>query len=311
MSNALENFRPWHEEEFAKLVTAYKTDSLHHALMLTGPKYIGKQFLANGYARFLLCDRNMEDGVNENCGQCKSCLLMKANTHPDIYRLDVPEGKKQIPVDAVRNISLNLNKKAQISKNKVCILAPAEALNENAANALLKILEEPPQNTFFIIVSHDSHRLLPTILSRCLKMKFSLPDKQEVEMWLTELFEGNDAIQNILLSANALPELAKSMLEGSFEANEVHDLLEKFLEKKNNSLSLAEQLSKEPLQNVIDIFTMLVQYRLKQSMLSELSEVEKWMAINGEVLKVRNHLHGNPNPRLFLENLFLDCERIL
>ena len=135
-----------------------------HAYLLHGPSGIGKRALAERLMAYLLCQS--PSGLDA-CGNCKSCHLLAAGTHPDNFVLEPEEADKPIKVDQVRELVDFVVQTAQLGGRKVVLLEPAEAMNLNAANALLKSLEEPPANTLFFLMAHSPGRLLPTIRSRC------------------------------------------------------------------------------------------------------------------------------------------------
>lgn len=152
-----------------------------HAYLLQGPAGIGKRALADCLAARLLCQQPQP---LEACGQCKSCHLLAAGTHPDLYLLQPEEVDKAIRVDQVRELVDFVVQTPQLGGRKVVVLEPAEAMNPNAANALLKSLEEPAGNTVMLLVSHQPSRLLPTIRSRCVQQRCPLPGPAESIAWL-------------------------------------------------------------------------------------------------------------------------------
>ncbi|MFO6082911.1 DNA polymerase III subunit delta', partial [Pseudomonas aeruginosa] len=137
-----------------------------HAYLLYGPAGIGKRALAEHWAAQLLCQRPAAAGA---CGECKACQLLAAGTHPDYFVLEPEEAEKPIRVDQVRDLVGFVVQTAQLGGRKVVLLEPAEAMNVNAANALLKSLEEPSGDTVLLLISHQPSRLLPTIKSRCVQ----------------------------------------------------------------------------------------------------------------------------------------------
>ncbi|WP_115718625.1 DNA polymerase III subunit delta' [Gallaecimonas mangrovi] len=160
---------------------------LAHAYLLTGPNGVGKGQLADVLAQHLLC----KNGVA--CGQCHSCQLFAAGTHPDFHRV-VPE-KGAIRVDAIRALIGPVYGAALMGGAKVVVMNEADALNINAANALLKSLEEPPDNTFWLLTSSQPGQLLPTILSRCQKLHIAAPEQSLALAWL----EGQDIKASVAL----------------------------------------------------------------------------------------------------------------
>lgn len=178
--------------------------ALPHALMLSGQAGLGKKTTALYLAKALLCETEREG--RGACGQCASCHLYDAGNHPDLRMIeagqeaepasDAPDDERvvttkkpsrQISVDAVRALADFVGISAHRGGAKVIVIAPAEALHPSAANALLKMLEEPPGNaTYFILVSHRSDRVLPTIRSRCFQVPFGMPGVEEALEWLKE-----------------------------------------------------------------------------------------------------------------------------
>lgn len=189
---------PWQLDDWASLQELRKRPP--NAILLKGTKGIGKLDLATSFARSLLCQQPGESGYA--CGQCPSCHWFGQGTHPD-YKLLQPEalslegeesddsrqasGKKpskQISVDQVRGLADFISMSAHQGGRRVVVIHPAETMNANAANALLKNLEEPPQGLLFILVSHKPQQLLPTILSRCLSIALLAPDAASATRWL-------------------------------------------------------------------------------------------------------------------------------
>lgn len=185
---------PWHTETLAALLR--RKGRLPHALLLCGREGVGKLALAEALARALLCERPGRAG--EACGQCVACAWIEQGNHPDFRRLE-PEshadpgeseqgGERkpglQISVAQVRAISDLINISSHRGGAKVVLIHPAETLNINAANALLKNLEEPPPGTYFLLVAHRWHLLLPTIRSRCERVALPDPNLETARHWL-------------------------------------------------------------------------------------------------------------------------------
>lgn len=186
---------PWQNNDLARLQELRKHPG--QGLLFKGVKGIGKLELAINYAQSLLCQHTDETGLA--CRECPSCHWFEQGSHPD-YRLLQPEafdledeesesGKKpskQISIDQIRGLADFFGMSAHQGGRRVILIHPAEAMNINAANALLKSLEEPPPGLLFILVSHKPQQLLPTILSRCLAVALSAPDVSSATHWLEE-----------------------------------------------------------------------------------------------------------------------------
>lgn len=171
---------PWLSSTFLQIKQRVCSGRLHHGLILQGMSGIGKATFASELAHFLLCHHKKD---NQACGQCQACQLFAAQSHPDFHLI---ESEKQIGVDLIRDAIQKLIGKAQLNGSKVLIMFQADSMTEASANALLKTLEEPTDNTFLILVCDHPERLLPTILSRCEKIKLQPPSTQECIAWLSE-----------------------------------------------------------------------------------------------------------------------------
>jgi DNA polymerase-3 subunit delta' len=191
----MNNIYPWQKNDWVRLQELRKHPA--HGLLFKGTKGIGKLDLAINFAQSLLCQR--PDRSGHACGECPSCHWFEQGTHPD-YRLLQPEslsldgedsetGKKpskQISIDQIRGLADFFGMTSHQGGRRVIVIHPAETMNSNAANALLKSIEEPPPGLLFILVSHKPQQLLPTILSRCLSFALPAPDAASVTRWLAE-----------------------------------------------------------------------------------------------------------------------------
>lgn len=216
---------PWQQSLWQHFIGQYEQSRLPHALLLTGQKGIGKWNYANVIADFLLC---ASPKSNLACGQCRSCQLNLVGTHPDKNIITPEDGAKLIKVDQIRHLSNRISNTAQQGGRKLIILGPVEQLNSNAANALLKNLEEPSEDTFFILYSHVFSGVIATIRSRCQLLSLPTPDRLIVIKWLEDLGFGreikaasgaantpgsNNTLSAVLELAGQAPLVAKSLLD--------------------------------------------------------------------------------------------------
>jgi DNA polymerase-3 subunit delta' len=182
---------PWQKDDWTRLQALRARAS--QGLLFQGQKGVGKLGLALNFARALLCRNPLDSGFA--CGTCPSCHWYEQGTHPDFRFLqpeseteEVEAGKKpsrQISIDQIRSLADFLGMSAHQGGRRVVVIHPAEAMNANAANALLKSLEEPPAGLLFILVTHKPQQLLPTLLSRCLIFGLAAPDAPTAVRWLT------------------------------------------------------------------------------------------------------------------------------
>lgn len=175
-------------------------ERLSAALLLAGPAGVGKRAFADALAQALLCSAPRTDRTA--CGQCPACRLLLTGNHPDLRVLDVSlaeeaevvveEGATRkdkaasqwIKIEAVRGLRDFLAFTSHLAGRKVVVIHDADRLHANAANALLKTLEEPPSGTYFILVSSRPNRLPVTVRSRCVRLAFAIPRADDTLEWL-------------------------------------------------------------------------------------------------------------------------------
>ncbi|MGI0116554.1 DNA polymerase III subunit delta' [Zooshikella sp. RANM57] len=172
---------PWQGPLWNHWFQQHQQGRMAHAYLLEGHKGLGKFQFALRVASVLLCSNAVNGSA---CGLCKSCQLLKAKTHPDLLVVSPEQEGKPIRVDQVRELLGFASKTAQQGGYRIIIIRPADAMNINASNALLKCLEEPGDNTIILLITDISSGLLPTIKSRCQRLQFTLPDPQMGREWL-------------------------------------------------------------------------------------------------------------------------------
>lgn len=189
---------PWNEPIFESL--RRRLETLPHALLLHGPRGVGKLALAERVAQLMLCEAG--EAARRPCGACDGCRWFLGGNHPDFRRLE-PEALAKAPaeteeeaparaakpsheikVDQVRELAGFLNIGSHRGRRRVALVHPAEEMNQNAANSLLKGLEEPAGGAMFILVAHRPARLLPTIRSRCVAVPIPVPPQKAALEWL-------------------------------------------------------------------------------------------------------------------------------
>jgi len=171
---------PWLHPAQQRLREATESRRLPHSLLVQSPAGLGADSLAEWAMAFALC----ESEVPRPCGACASCRLLAADTHPDAHVVRLEEDTQQIKVDQVRDLIDALALKSYRGGYKAGLILGAEALNLNGANAFLKTLEEPTQNTLLIMTVRPTHRLPATIASRCLRLALQPPPRDQALAWL-------------------------------------------------------------------------------------------------------------------------------
>ena len=205
-----------------ELIKLYKIDKLPNKIMLSGRKGIGKCTLAYHLINFILSENedfsyNLEKySINK---ENKSFKLIQNKIHPNFYLIDIIEEKKTIDIFQIRSLISDLNKSSLNSKPRIILIDNIENLNINSVNSLLKILEEPPSNTYFILISNNK-KVLPTVKSRCLNFNIILNNKTSLE------------ISNKLFGSQFLTLINNNLLDYYFTPGKVSNLIN-FLSNHN------------------------------------------------------------------------------
>ncbi|RLA05661.1 MAG: DNA polymerase III subunit delta' [Gammaproteobacteria bacterium] len=172
---------PWLQPHWETFSQQKEQDRIPHAILLSGASGLGKKKLAQEMVASVHCD-SCTDG--KMCGRCHSCHLLNANSHPDHLAVFPEEAGKQIKIEQIRQLKEKQVLTPTIGQWKTVIISPAENMNVNAFNSLLKLLEEPQANTLIILITGKTHILPVTIRSRCQNLKIATPSTGEAENWL-------------------------------------------------------------------------------------------------------------------------------
>jgi DNA polymerase-3 subunit delta' len=344
MSNPL---YPWQDAAWQQVMQL--RGRMPHAILFHGTEGIGKTAFAEHLAQSLLCQAPGVDG--HACGQCDACGWFSQYSHPDYRRVrpeileedgageaeeggDAGEGKKsakstkapskEIKIDQIRALADFMNVSTHRQGMRIVTLYPAEALNNNAANALLKTLEEPPPNTLFLLASNSLDRLLPTILSRCRKFPLPMPLQEEALAWLKQ--------QNVKDADVWLAEQGGAPLAAHASAQtDARDTLDEFLRQLakpsvDGALKTAEKLQKTPVAELAawlqrwlyDVFSLKLSGRIRyypryQKELAALAG----RADVGELLRAlkavgeRRAIAEHPlSAKLFIEDMLLEYSNL-
>jgi DNA polymerase-3 subunit delta' len=172
-----------HERQVENLRRALEADRLPHAYIFLGPEGIGKKTVAYALSMSLFCAERKFD----SCGICPNCKRIREGNHPDVRMVEPLEGKKEISIQQIRELERNLAFRSFYGRRKVAMIDPADLLNYHSQNCLLKTLEEPPGEAILILIARQMRGLLPTVLSRCLRLWFSPPPIEKVAQALVRL----------------------------------------------------------------------------------------------------------------------------
>jgi len=207
-----------HTRQLESLRAALVGGRLHHAYLFLGPEGIGKQTIAMALAQAIHCAA----GNGDFCGSCDACVRIQSGNHPDVRLVGLLEKKKEIVIDQVRQLERELAYRSFSGKPKMAIIDPATLLNAPAQNALLKTLEEPPEQSILVLIASSGGPLLPTVRSRCLSLTFGpLPRDAVAEALIAR---GKAPDEATLLAALSIGSLGAAMMIES----------EGWLEKRRN-----------------------------------------------------------------------------
>jgi DNA polymerase-3 subunit delta' len=239
---------PWHDQTWRGVSDRLRAATLPHALLLTGPAGLGKRSFAQYLAQAALCEQGAATG--EPCGRCRACILYAAHNHPDLRVAAPLEPGKAISVDQIREAGAFLTQTAHYGGYKVLIIDHADQMNVNAANGLLKTLEEPPARSLILLVSARPGRLPATVVSRCQRLKFTMPTHQRARQWLTGRLDPAQDPDLLLALADGAPLRAAALPEeGSLATRlEVLQGLEALSRGDEDVCAVAERLTRQGLR---------------------------------------------------------------
>ena len=315
------------------LETALNTGRVHHAYLFTGLQGVGKFLAAQIFAAVVNCENRPEGEFRQACDACSSCRKIGQKQHPDVLFI-TPE-KNRIKIAQIRDIQKAAKTAPYEGRFRIVLIDDAHTMTEEAANALLKTLEEPSSRMRLVLVTDQPHGLLDTIISRCQVLRFGALEKADVVELLEELLEDSDAIDEpphpeLLSIAAGYGEgsVGRSFAvveSGMLEAR--RDFLEKIVRLPTGQpvplLDLAEELSsdKRELDKRLDVlklfFRDVMLYKTTGStdrlVNADLDEVVSWYAqqvsmddlfeLIDEIREAQRLLMRNVHAQLITENL--------
>jgi len=315
----------------ALLDHSLKGNNLAHAYLFVGPRHVGKRTLALNLAQALNCD-----DPEPPCGQCHSCRRILESKHADVTSIDL-DSRAEIGIDDMRELQRLANLPPYEGKSKVFIIDDAEYLSTEAANSLLKILEESPSRVVWLLLATEEQHLLPTIVSRCQRLELKPISLEQTQKILTDSYNIEFAKARLLAHLShgclgwALSTLTDDNLfrQRSQRVAKLSSLTTASLEQRfTYAQELATQFSKnrKSMVEVMEVWLSWwhdlllikggcreaitnIDYEAtleKQARVLSLSEVKE-LVVN--LCLVREEISKNVNPRLALESLMLNLPR--
>jgi DNA polymerase III subunit delta' len=302
-----------------------RLDNLPHALLIHGPRGVGKLALAERASQLILCESGQPE--RRPCGRCEGCRWFTAGSHPDFRRVEpdaiakaveaepeegaaepAKKGKpsQEIRVAQIRELADFLNVGSHRGRRRVALVHPAEEMNANAANALLKGLEEPPGGAMFILVTHRPARLLPTVRSRCVAVPVAVPPLEAALKWLAA--EGVKDAERWLAYAGGAPLRAREYAEGAESLMRVLGAAQgkgEFLPDTREDLeALADALQKVALDQSLAGFGLTPKYGTSSS--ERRPEAKAWLRFARRMGPNRALSRHPVNPRLFAAQMLAE-----
>ena len=230
----------WFDQYLAHL----DLELLHHAFLIGGKEGVGKRQFSLLLSQLILCKEKNE---YMPCNTCQPCKLFNSSNHPDFYTIKMEEGKKKISIKQVKELQTSFYESSFLNGNKVFLIENAEFLSKDASDSLLKVLEEPSENTYFIITSHRAKQLSATIQSRCSEVFINNPSKQEIENWLKQENISDENLKLALDLAPGRPLKIKELLDDNIldSRNNFITEISQLIKKGKNIISLSEEWPKD------------------------------------------------------------------
>lgn len=306
------------------LQNALCNNRVAHAYLFHGPPGIGKKTLARAFARALLCPA----AVDDSCGNCSICRRIAGEQFPDFVILQ-PAGN-YIKIEQIRELQKKAQYKPYESLRKVYLINQAESMTVEAANCMLKILEDPPANTVFLLTAANPYNLLPTIISRCQLVPLEKVAPADIGEMLQERYRITPEMSLLLASlSEGLPGMAVDMAV-SDKALETREMMLRLVDNINSGrvdelLQAAEELDKkkEILPVILDQLLLWFRDRLvwvqtgEESLIHNIDKLDRLKdesapnnqdsLVRGiaQILETRNQIGRNINQRLAVEVLLL------
>lgn len=304
----------WHKKSWDRYIAARKQQKLPHAMLITGEQGIGKSLFAERLVKTLLCTDNKTD---EACGKCQSCKTYESQSNPDFLKIDLLEDKTQITVDQIRSMNDFINYSRSFDAYKVILINQVDRLNINAANSLLKNLEEPSDNTVIILISSQFSRLIATIKSRCQRLHIASPTLAQTKEWLTQnsIDTAQLSEQNLVRPLNAL-QIENSEIE---KQESLYQDIAAIIHDEVNLIQVAKKYEKElSLADFIDWQLVLLKQLIKQKIIdvknnkcNNINNIENDFNLNTlwkiyhEIINQKQYIHTSVNSLMFIENVLL------
>lgn len=303
---------PWQASAWESIQRMHSSDRLHHALLFTGEDGCGNEAFVRELAESLLCSD--PDPQGRACKQCRSCQVFAGKAHPDYLFVGLQEERQAILIEQIRELNHFLGLSRSYGKRKVAVIAPAERMNVNAANSLLKSLEEPTEGTHILLLTSHPASLLPTIRSRCQIVRLPLPAPSQALAWL-QGHHNQHPPEKLLGIARGRPLAALELDSSDMLANRTlwFQHLSQLAQGKGNITDISAHWEKFDKNVLLDwqFDCLLGMAKNETEHQPELADLQKgiqkkaiWQ-IHEKLLELKRLATHPLNPRLFIETMLM------
>lgn len=312
----------------------FSSKRFSHAYFFVGPKGTNKQKTALYFAQSILCNSNDSNLDILPCGECDHCKQVTKLVHPDLFLVNLMSDSKNISIEQIRDLTQKLSLKALVAKYKIVIIYTAELMTDEAANALLKNLEEPSARTIFILIAENKNSLPETIISRCQIVRFTPISKDEMTIFFKD--KNKNEIDKFYRFSQGLPglifdfltdneiwlkeygDIQQILLRHSLSLTDKFDFIKRELIGKNY-VNDKKVIVQNEIENWIKIFrdvlllklglNHLLRYRELSSQMEKFSKrfsLLEVLTILNQLTDLNNKTDFNLNSQLVLENMYLN-----
>lgn len=250
---------PWQTEQWQQFSQRKSLNRLPHALLLTGMQGMGKAHFADAITRSLLCQKIQNSNDNkapDAACACHACGMLNGRAHPNVLWIEPEKAGQAIKVDPIRDVADFINQTSLHNGYRIVIINPANQMNVNAANALLKTLEEPSVGALLILISHQDAGLPATILSRCQRILFSKPNQAIAIEWLRQQLNQAEVDPELMLAiTDGGPLSVLTMLQDDFMTHRatLYSALGMLADKKMNPIAAASLMQSAELITILSL----------------------------------------------------------
>lgn len=323
---------PWQEGLWLELSSLVLQKRLPHALLLVGGAGVGKRWFARALTAFALCEKPS----GYACGSCRSCTQLAVGSHPNAavlsvdghlglamtedsvseqslihWQPDADRKRRDISIDGARSLIARLVVGSHYGTGKFALVDPADLLNVSSANALLKTIEEPRPETHLLLVSERPQALLPTLRSRCQRVRFATPAADAARSWMAEQGVRDEDALAMALGA-PLRAVALQQSDGIAIRRQWAELWSAVASARKDPLTAAAAVDKESLAEHLQWAQYWLVTRLRELLTSAATATQREgvALMLQDVGEAQRRAAGNANAQMLMESLFIRWLRL-